>query len=141
MAAAGLADVGAGNAQPLEVLRALQHPLEQLTVAGLQFLALAQGSGPGRDSRGERVPDLLQRAEVQRARRDRRGRDRGVEPEARKGLGDQRRELALEPADLAAQLGAREPLVATEAELSAGVSLKQIRHNPTPSVNHAADPG
>jgi hypothetical protein len=41
VAAAGLADVGARDPQPLEVLWRVQHPLQQLAVAGLQLLALA----------------------------------------------------------------------------------------------------
>ena len=42
----------------------------------------------------------------------------------------------LEAADLAPQLGARQSLVAVDAERKGCVSDEQIRHDPTPSVDH-----
>jgi hypothetical protein len=129
VAATGLADFGARDAQPLEVPRRGEHPLQQLAVVRLQLLALAQDAARLDDPRREAVPDGLEAAEVEGSRLgcDRRHRD--VELDARKGLRDQRRELPLEPPDLAPQLGAGEPLVAVDAKLAAGVSLEQIRHS------------
>jgi hypothetical protein len=138
VAAARLADVGPRDPQPLEVPRPLQHPLQQLAVAGLELLPLAQGGASRADARGEGVANQLQATELERAVAIARGRHPRVDLESREGLGDERRELALEAADLPPQLGAGEPLVAADADLGPGVSVEQMRHNPIPSVDHAA---
>jgi hypothetical protein len=110
VAAAGLADVEAADADPLVVARGGEHVGEQLPVGLLDEGALGEGAmGIGETGR-ERVADLLQLAEVEDARRP-----GGVDPvgdlDPAHALGDQRGELTLELADLPAQLGAREPLV------------------------------
>jgi hypothetical protein len=123
VAAAGLADVGAGDPHPLEVLGRRQHPPQQLAVAGLDLLTLAQGATRRSDPRREGVPHLLQAAEPERARLAPGSRNRGVELEPREGLGHQGGELPLEAADLTAQLGASKSLVAAYAKLGTGISI------------------
>ncbi|HEX3174026.1 MAG TPA: hypothetical protein VHQ43_07395 [Solirubrobacterales bacterium] len=68
VAAARLADVGARDPQPLEVLGPDQHPPQQLAVVGLELLALAQGTARLGDPRGEPVAHFLEGTEVQGAR-------------------------------------------------------------------------
>jgi GAF domain-containing protein len=114
--AAGLADVGAADPHPAVVARRLDQGAEKFAVGGL-------GGGPRGERRaglagalGERVAQALELAEVEQAR-GRAGCDDRVEdgdtPEAVEGeVG----ELELEAADLAAQLGAREALVAVDAK-------------------------
>jgi hypothetical protein len=138
-AAAGLADVGAGDPQPLVLGRSGQHPLEQLTVARLECGALSQLKPglayPGRQG----VADSLQLAQAKRPRLTRNGADSGVNREARKGLGDKRAKLGFEAPDLTPQLNPCKPLVAIDAKLNAYLSLKQIRHSPPTSVDQHTD--
>jgi hypothetical protein len=130
-AATGLADVSVGDLQPLEVLGPRQHPLQQLAVVGLDLLALAQGAARRRHPRRQPVPDRLEATEPEGTRLAGRGRHRSVDLQPREGLYHEGRELSLEPADLAAQLNSGEPLVAPNAKLDPGVTLQQIRHNPS----------
>jgi hypothetical protein len=60
VAAARLADVGTRDPHPLVLGRSREHSLEQLAVAGLQFVLLAQGLARNGDSLGEGVANLLQ---------------------------------------------------------------------------------
>jgi hypothetical protein len=122
--APGLADVGARDSQPPELLRSLEHPLQQLAIAGLELSSLSQGDAAGRDPLREPVPRLLQVAEVEHPRAAGGNRHRSIQVEPRKRLADKRGELQLEPPDLATQLGARRPLVAIDANLGADVSLQ-----------------
>ena len=137
--AAGLADVGAGDPQPLVLGRSGQHPLEQLAVTGLELGALLQPKPGLADPRRQGVADSLQLAQAKRPRLTRNSADSGVDREARKGLGDERAKLGFEAPDLAPQLNARKSLVAVEAKLSAYLSLKQNRHSPRTSVDQHAD--
>ena len=130
MAAAGLADVGAGDLDPLVLGGRVQHPLQQLAVAGLQLSLLLKLTPRVADPPGQRVADRLQLTEVERARG---GCDRGdavVDPQAREGVGDEGAELGFEAADLTAQLHPREPLVAVHAKRGRRLSFEQIRHSP-----------
>ena len=68
------------------------------------------------DPLGELVAHPLELAEPERPRLDRCGRHAGGDLEPREGLGDEPRELMLEPADLAPQLDARGELVAAYRE-------------------------
>ena len=68
MAAARLAEVVARDAQPLEVLRAGQHPLQQLAVAGLELGPLAQCAARVLDPIGQGVANRLQLTQVERSR-------------------------------------------------------------------------
>ena len=79
------------------------------------------------DPVGERVAHPLELAEAERPRLAETAATAGVDLEAREGLGDERDELVLEAADLAAQLGSREALVAADAERTGCVSDEQIR--------------
>jgi hypothetical protein len=63
-----LTDVSTGNSQPLVAGRIGEHPLEQLTVAGLELGLLPQLTLGGADSRGKRVANRLQVAQAQRPR-------------------------------------------------------------------------
>ena len=126
--AARLADVGAGDAQPLVLGRGRQHLLEQRAVARLQVVLPLQGLPCRGDAIGERVANPLQVLEAAYARHGRAGRDLCVEGDARKRLGGEIRQLVLEPADLTAQLSAREALVASHSKRREHVSIEQIRH-------------
>ena len=115
MAAAGLADVGAADLQPLVLGRRVEHPLEQLAVAGLELGLFAQLDPRLGDPVGERVPNRLQLAEPQHPRLAGAGSYRGIDLDPRKRLGDERRKLRFQPPDLPPQLRSRQPLVATDA--------------------------
>lgn len=115
VATAGLAKLGAGDAQPLVLGGGDKHALEQLAVGGLHLGALGEGFARLGDATGEAVANSLQLTEVDQARRRRGGVDAGIDGEARKSLCHQLRELALEPADLAPQFGAGQALVALDA--------------------------
>jgi hypothetical protein len=120
VAAAGQAEVGAADAQPVVALRGGEHVVEQLTGGLLELLALDQRPAGVGDAAGERVAALLQLTEVEHPRRTRGGDPvRHVDPA--EALGHQPGELQLEPADLPAQLGPRGPLVDAD-------SLKHPRH-------------
>jgi hypothetical protein len=62
MAAAGLADVLAGDAQPLEPGGIGEHARQQLAVLRLGPGSLVQGPVGFRHSRRERIPDRLELA-------------------------------------------------------------------------------
>lgn len=129
VAAARQAEIVARDLHPLEVLRSREHAVEQLMVAGLELVALAQRPAGVLDPRREGVADRLQLAEVERARLPRERRHAGIEPEPREGLGDQGGELPIEAADLAAELGAGKPLVAAYPQRVEVVSFEQMRHS------------
>jgi hypothetical protein len=110
-AAAGLADVGAADPEPLVVGRGGEHLAEQLAVALLEVAALGQGPTGLGDAVGQLVADPLQLAEVENPGGAGGRGDRGVELDPAEGLGKQARELVLEPPDLAAQLATGKRLV------------------------------
>lgn len=130
VAAAGLADVGVGDPQPLVLGRRGQHPLQQLAVARLELGLLLQLPPRFTYPRHQRIADGLEIAEPEGARLVRHGGNAGVDPQAGEGLGEERAELRFQAPDLAPQLRPREPLVPIDAKLSAYLSLKQIRHSP-----------
>jgi hypothetical protein len=139
VAATGLADVSARDAQPLVLGGSVEHALEQLAVAGLELGVPAQLQPRLADTGRQRVANGLQGAEVERPRLARQGGDPGLDPQG-KGLGRERSELRLEPPDLAPQLRPGEPLVAIHAQRGKHLSFEQIRHRPETSVDHAYDP-
>lgn len=128
VAAARLAQVLAGDPHPLEPRRVGEHPVQQLAVAGLELVAPLELAPGGPDPGGQRVAHGLQLAEVEGAGAARRGGDARIDSQPREGLGGDRAELALEPADLAAQLLARRALLAADAERACVVSLEQVGH-------------
>jgi hypothetical protein len=110
VAAAGLADVGAADPQPAVGGRVGKHLGEERAVGLLDGVALEQRAARLGDATRERIADLLQRAEVEHPRRARGG-DPVRDVDAPEPLGDQPGELALQPPDLPAQLGAGQTLV------------------------------
>jgi hypothetical protein len=58
--AAGLADVGVGDAHPLVLGGGLEHAAQQLSVLGLELGLLAEGVASAGNSCGERVAHPLQ---------------------------------------------------------------------------------
>jgi hypothetical protein len=108
--AAGLADVGAADADPAEALRGGEHLGEQLPVGLLDEGALGEGPVGLREAGRERVADLLQLTEIEDPRRP-----GGLDPEGdldpAHARGEKPGELTLELADLPAQLRPRETLV------------------------------
>lgn len=124
MAAAVLAEIGARDPHPPVLGGVGQHAPQQLAVANLGAGLLAEGEVRLADPHGERVAHPLQLGEAGHPRRAGRRADAGLDLEAGKGLGGEPRELALEAADLAAQLGAGEALVAPRAQRSRRVQCK-----------------
>lgn len=125
--AAVLADVGAGNADPLVSGGVGEHARQQHPVA-IPELGLP-GERPAclADPLGERIAHALQLLEAGDPRRTRRGGHPGLDLAQWEGLGGQPGQLTLEAPDLTPQLGPREALVAS---LNSGVSLpfEQTRH-------------
>ena len=68
MAAAGLAEVVAGDAQPLEVPGLGEHPIEQLAIAGLELGSPPQRCARVLDPVRQGVPNRLQLTQVERSR-------------------------------------------------------------------------
>jgi hypothetical protein len=138
VAAAGLADVGAADADPRVALRGGEHVLEQLAVGLLDEGALGEGAvGLGEAGR-ERVADLLQLAEVEDPWRP--GGDyavRHVDPA--EAVGNEPRDLPLELADLTPQLLPRLRLVDLQP-LSfcrpLGDKRKAVDRSPVEQVRH-----
>ena len=131
MTATRLTDVGAGDPQPLVLGGSGKHPLQQLTVAGLELGPILQLTARDADPGRERVANLLEVAETKGPRLLREGADAGIDLDAGKGVGEERAELGLETADLTAQLNSGESLVAVYAKRrGASVSVEQIRHSP-----------
>jgi hypothetical protein len=109
VAAARLADIGAADADPRVALRGGEHVGEKFAVRLLDEGAIGERAvGLGEAGR-ERVADLLQLTEIEDTRRA-----GGIDPvrdvDPAEPFDDQPGELALELADLPAQLRAREPL-------------------------------
>ncbi len=84
-----LADVGAGDPQPLVLGRSAQHPLQQLAIAGLELGPILQPSARFADPGRQRVADGLEIAETQRPRLAREGTDAGVDLDAGEGVGEE----------------------------------------------------
>ena len=124
VATTGLADVGARDPHPLVLGRRRQHLLEQIAIARLQLVLLAQGLSRQGDSIGQGVADLLELLETGDTGRGKAGWDPGLERESRKGLSAEAGKLVLEAADLAAQLRAREALVASNSKRRERVSIE-----------------
>jgi hypothetical protein len=104
--------------------RRRQHLLEQIAIARLQLVLLAQGLTRQGDSIGQGVANLLELLETGDAGRGEAGRDPGLEREAREGLGAEAGKLVLESTDLAAQLRTREALVASHSKRRQRVSIE-----------------
>lgn len=129
-AAAGLADVAAGDHHPLEVRRVGEHRLQQFAVALLDPLAALQGPARVRHPRRQPVPHRLELAEVEQSRRTaaRARRLRTLELDPAEGIAVETGELTLEAGDLGPQLGAGETLVDRRLERGEAVPVEQTRH-------------
>jgi hypothetical protein len=130
VAAARLADVGARDSQPLVLGRCCQHFLEQIAVAGLQLVLLAKRYAGLANPRRQSIANALELIEARHPRLAKSRRNARIERQPGKGLRAEARELVLEPADLAAQLNAREALVASHSKRCKHVSIEQIWHRP-----------
>jgi hypothetical protein len=95
-----LAEIGAGDPQPLELGRLGEHPLEQLPVGGLERGSLGEGIARRRDPRRQSVANLLQLTQADQSRLSGRGWDRRIDREAGECLAREPGQLLLEPADL-----------------------------------------
>jgi hypothetical protein len=127
---ARLADVGAADLDPLEVLRRGKHLAQQLAVVGLDPGPLAQRDPRLRDPIREIVAQPLQLAQVEDPRLHRDGGDTVIELDPAEGLGEEAGELTLEVADLAPQLRSGSELVDLDAKPLQAVSYEQIHHQP-----------
>jgi|GEM_PF-4186601 len=99
-------------------------------------MALVESLAGCADPLGQRVADSLELLEPGDSRLAEPTGDAGVELQSRKGLGAETGELVLEPADLAPQLSARKPLIASNSKRSERLSFKHVRHKPRSSVDH-----
>jgi hypothetical protein len=136
VAAAGLADVGTAHLHPLEVRRRGQHLSQQLAVAGLDPGPLAQPQAGIGHPLGQIVAQLLELTEVEHSRLGRNRADQVIDLDPSESLREEAGQLALEPSHLAPQLDPSEALVDVDAKRSQAVSVEQIRHRPTTSVDH-----
>jgi hypothetical protein len=130
MAAAGLADVGARDPQPLVLGRRRQHLCEQIAVASLEIVPLVQSPAGVGDAIGKRVANPLELLQAGDAGLARAGRDAGLDDEAGEGLSTEARKLVFEPADLTAQLRARQALAPSYSKRRRRFSIEQILHEP-----------
>jgi hypothetical protein len=121
VAAAGQADVGAADPHPVVLLRGQEHALQQLAVGLLDGVTVGERPVRLGDPAGERVAQLLERAEPEHPRRPR-GPDPVRHGDPAESLGHHPRQLVLELADLPPQLGAGKTLVYLE-------SFKHSPHN------------
>jgi hypothetical protein len=110
VAAAFEAEVGAADADPPVLGGRGDHRLDQVAVGILEGDALGERALGVGDPAGERVADALQLTEVEDP-----ARPGGVDPvrddHASEPLGDQPRQLALQPPDLTPQLDAGQALI------------------------------
>jgi hypothetical protein len=122
------AEVFPGDADPLEVLRRLEHLPHQVAVVLLDPLPLFQGQPRLGHPAGEAVANRLQLAEVEHPGRGR----HGVDPVGDLGMAERLREevgkLRLEAGDLPAQLQPRVALVDPEREPGELLSFQQSGH-------------
>ncbi len=84
-----LADLGAGDLDPLELGGTGQHRAQQLALAGLLAGPLAQRGAGGGDPLGERVADALELTEVEDPLLGDRCGDPVLDDDAAEALGDE----------------------------------------------------
>jgi hypothetical protein len=133
--AAGQPDVGIGDPHPLVLGRRLQQLLQQESVGGRDAGALAKSGAAFLDPGRQRIANLLQLTEAERARLVRLCGHGGVDLHPREGLDDDVGEMTLEAADLAPQLSAGKTLVASYPKRRETVSIEQIRHRAHPECS------
>lgn len=128
MPAAELADVGIGDAHPLVLGGSVEHAAQQIAVLSLELCLVPEGLAAGRDPLCQGIAHPLQLSQVRDPRFTLWSGDAGFDLDPRKGLDHQVRELGLEAADLSAQLGASEALVAPHPKRDRRIQFEQIRH-------------
>jgi hypothetical protein len=128
--AAGLADVGIGDAHPLVLGGSVEHAAQQIAVLSLELCLVPEGLLGGRNPLCQGVAYPLQLPQVRDSRFALWSSDAGFDLDPRKSLDRQVRELSLEAADLSAQLGASEALVAPHSKRIGCVSFEQTWHRP-----------
>ena len=128
MPAAGLADVGMRDANPLVLGGRRQHLPQPLAIPRLQLGSLPQRKARRGDPCRQCVAHLLELLEAGDARLGEGGGNRGIDCDTRKGVGGEAGELVLKAADLAPQLGARQALVASHLKRRQRHPIEQIRH-------------
>jgi hypothetical protein len=130
--AAGLADVGAADPHPAVVARRLDQGGEKFAAGGLGRGPRGERGAGIAGTLGEGVAQALELAEVEQARR-RCGRSDPVgDGDAAEAIEGEAGQLELEPADLAAQLGAGKALVAVDAKRrSDALSCQYLGHLPS----------
>src|SRR5215211_3074848 len=109
-------EVFAGDADPLEVLRSGEHPLDQGAILVLDLAPLDQRLARLGDAVGERVAQRLQLAEVEQPRRAGEGLDAVGYLGVAESLAEEDGQLRLELGDLPAQLRPGSALVDGEVE-------------------------
>lgn len=129
-ATARLAEVGASDQHPLEVGGRGQHRPQALAVCLLLASALAQRPPRRGDLPGKRVALALELAEPEDPRLGAERADAVLDLDPAEGLPEQPGQLALEPADLGAQLGAGGALVDADGEPLEALPFEQILHTP-----------
>jgi hypothetical protein len=118
-------------------LRRRQQRRQQLAVGGLELGPLGERVARLGDPVGEFVADPLEVAEPEQPRRRGDALDPVGDGEPREALGREPGQLALEPADLGAQLGAGETLVGADEHVSSqALSAQQLLHGLVASVDH-----
>ena len=116
MTAAGKSEVLARNADPLEVLRGGEHPLNQFAVLVLDPVPLDERFAGLGNAIGEPVANCLQRAEVEHPWLGGEGTDAMRDLGVAERLAEKSRQLSLEAGDLTAQLQPRLALVDCDAK-------------------------
>jgi hypothetical protein len=104
------------------------HRRQPVAVGGLDLRLSGQLIAGRGDPVGQLVADPLEAAEVEGARRARPGGDAVVDLDPAECLAEEAPELALEPADLASQLGPRKTLVDDDVEPLEAPSFEQFPH-------------
>jgi hypothetical protein len=139
--AARLAHVGARDAHPLVLSRSLDHATQQLAVARLELLLLAQRNPCPGNPPGKGVPQALELVEAHEPRPAGRRRHARVDLDAREGLARKAGQLALQSSDLATQLGAGEALAAAvDGPLAGDQRIAEPRPGGHPSFEHVRHP-
>ena len=117
VATAPLPDVSPGDSQPPELGGRGEHVEQELAVALLQLVSLAQRVTSLGDPSRQGIAHPLQLTEVGDSRRPCRAGRASVNSNPREGLGREAGQLPLEAADLAPQLGTSKSLVTVDSEL------------------------
>lgn len=94
--AAGLADVGAADADPLELGGRIEHFAEQVAILGLDLRPVGESRAGFADALGETVADRLQLTEVEHPRRGGDAVDTVGDLGMAEGLSEERAQLRLE---------------------------------------------